>query len=135
MNLTFRVIISLVFISCNDPSEEGAIPSDYIECDYINEKVINYDLFEDYFSLTLNYGYTPDFARDSIMNDYYFLKFKNDELNGIYVIIDANTRFKTNKVIPLDEVSKSEYPFSVNLLNEGACIFLDQIKTENCECI
>ena len=41
MNLTFRVIISLVFISCNDASEEGAIPSDYIECDYINEKVIS----------------------------------------------------------------------------------------------
>ena len=69
------------------------------------------------------------------MNDYHFLKFKNDELNGIYVIIDANTRYKTNKVIPLDEVSKSEYPFSVNLLNEGTCIFLDQIKTEKCECI
>ena len=69
------------------------------------------------------------------MNDYHFLKFKNDKLNGIYVIIDANTRYKTNKVIPLDEVSKSEYPFSVNLLNEGACIFLDQIETEKCECI
>ena len=135
MNLTFRAFIFLVFISCSDASEEGAISSDYIECDYINEKVINYDLFEDYFSLTLNYGYTPDLARDSIMNDYHFLKFKNDELNGIYVIIDANTRYKTNKVIPLDEVSKSEYPFSVNLLNEGACIFLDQIKTEKCECI
>ena len=135
MNLIFRAFISLIFISCSDASEEGAILSDYIECDYINEKVINYDLFEDYFSLTLNYGYTPDFARDSIMNDYHFLKFKNDELNGIYVIIDANTRYKTNKVIPLDEVSKSEYPFSVNLLNEGTCIFLDQIKTEKCECI
>ena len=135
MNLTFKAFVLLVFISCNDNSEEGAVPSYYTECDYINEKVINYDLFEDYFSLTLNYGYTPDFARDSIMNDYYFLKFKNDKLNGIYVIIDANTRYKTNKVIPLDEVSKSEYPFSVNLLNEGACIFLDQIKTEQCECI
>ena len=135
MNSKFKAFISLIFISCNYASEEGAIPSDYIECDYMNEKVINYDLFEDYFSLTLNYGYTPDFARDSIMNDYHFLKFKNDELNGIYVIIDANTRYKTNKVIPLDEVSKSEYPFSVNLLNEGACIFLDQIETEKCECI
>ena len=135
MNLTFKAFVVLVFISCIDTSEEGAIPSNYIDCDYINEKVVNYDLFEDYFSLTLNYGYTPDFARDSIMNDYYFLKFKNDNLNGIYVIIDANTRYKTNKVIPLDEVSKSEYPFSVNLMNEGACIFLDQIKTERCECI
>ncbi len=135
MNLTFKAFVVLVFISCIDTSEEGAIPSNYIDCDYINEKVVNYDLFEDYFSLTLNYGYTPDFARDSIMNDYYFLKFKNDNLNGIYVIIDANTRYKTNKVIPLDEVSKSEYPFSVNLMNEGACIFLDQIKTEKCECI
>ena len=95
----------------------------------------NYDLFEGYFSLTLNHGYTPDIARDSIMNDYHFLKFKNEKLNGIYVIIDANTRYKTNKIIPLDDVSKREYPFSINLLNEGACIFLDQIKTEQCECI
>ena len=85
--------------------------------------------------LTLNHGYTPDIARDSIMNDYHFLKFKNEKLNGIYVIIDANTRYKTNKIIPLDDVSKEEYPFSINLLNEGACIFLDQIKTEQCECI
>ena len=136
MNLIFRAFISLIFISCSDASEEGAIPSDYIECDYINEKVINYDLFEDYFSLTLNYGYTPDFARDSIMNDYHFLKFKNDELNGIYVIIDANTRYKTNKVIPLDEVSKKiisilEEYVKPAVASDGGNILFESYKKED----
>ena len=92
MNLTFKALVLLVFISCIDTSEEGAIPSNYIDCDYINEKVVNYDLFEDYFSLTLNYGYTPDFARDSIMNDYYFLKFKNDNLNGCLLYTSPSPR-------------------------------------------
>ena len=121
--------------SCDEINEDGAVPSDFSDCEYIEETVSNYDLFEGYFSLTLTHGYTPDIARDSIMNDYHFLKFKNEKLNGTYVIIDANTRYKTNKIIPLDDVSKREYPFSINLLNEGACIFLDQIKTEQCECI
>ena len=121
--------------SCDEINEDGAVPSDFSDCEYIEETISNYDLFEGYFSLTLNHGYTPDIARDSIMNDYHFLKFKNEKLNGTYVILDANTRYKTNKIIPLDDVSKREYPFSINLLNEGACIFLDQIKTEQCECI
>ena len=134
-----RYYLGLFFLftitSCDEINEDGAVPSDFSDCEYIEETISNYDLFEGYFSLTLNHGYTPDIARDSIMNDYHFLKFKNEKLNGIYVIIDANTRYKTNKIIPLDDVSKREYPFSINLLNEGACIFLDQIKTEQCECI
>ena len=128
-------LLSLFLIlSCDDINEDGAITTDFSDCGYIDETVLNYDLFEGYFSLTLNHGYTPDIARDSIMNDYHFLKFKNEKLKGIYVIIDANTRYKTNKILPLDDISKKEYPFSINLLNEGACIFLDQIKTEQCEC-
>ena len=134
-----RYCLGLFFLftvtSCDEINEDGAVPSDFSDCEYIEETVSNYDLFEGYFSLTLNHGYTPDIARDSIMNDYHFLKFKNEKLNGTYVIIDANTRYKTNKIFPLDDVSKREYPFSINLLNEGACIFLDQIKTEHCECI
>ena len=134
-----RYCLGLFFLftitSCDEISEDGAVPSDFSDCEYIEETISNYDLFEGYFSLTLNHGYTPDIARDSIMNDYHFLKFKNEKLNGTYVIIDANTRYKTNKIITLDDVSKREYPFSINLLNEGACIFLDQIKTEQCECI
>ena len=134
-----RYCLGLFFLftvtSCDEINEDGAVPSNFSDCEYIEETISNYDLFEGYFSLTLNHGYTPDIARDSIMNDYHFLKFKNEKLNGIYVIIDANTRYKTNKIIPLDDVSKKEYPFSINLLSEGACIFLDQIKTEQCECI
>ena len=135
MRIFLSFFLFFLIFSCNEINEDGAIPSDFSDCEYIEETVSNYDLFEGYFSLTLNHGYTPDIARDSTMNDYHFLKFKNEKLNGIYVIIDANTRYKTNKIIPLDDVSKREYPFSINLLNEGACIFLDQIKTEQCECI
>tara|TARA_Y100000992_G_scaffold265663_1_gene203147 strand:+ start:624 stop:1034 length:411 start_codon:yes stop_codon:yes gene_type:complete len=136
MNLSLRFILLSSFFACEEINESGAIQSDFRECDYINEKVKNYDMFQDYVSITLNHGYTPDIdKRDSIMNDYHFLKFKNSNLNGIYVIVDANTRYRTNKVIPFDELSKKEYPFTLDLVNEGACIFLDQIKTEQCECI
>ena len=134
MNLKFLALLIIVFFSCEEINEEGAIASNTSDCDFIHEKVFDYDLFDEYFSLTLNYGYIPDIGRDSIMNDYYFLKFKTDSLNGIYMIVDANTRYKLNKVIPYDEVSKKEYPFSINIFNEGACIFLDQIKTEQCVC-
>ena len=136
MNLSVRYVFLLCIFACDEINESGAIPSDFSDCDYINEKVKNYDMFQDYVTITLDHGYTPDIdKRDSLMNDYHFLKFKNTDLNGIYVIIDANTRYRTNKVIPFDEISKKEYPFSQNLINEGACIFLDQIKTEQCECI
>jgi len=120
--------------SCDEISEDGAVPSDYTDCYFINESISNYDLFEDYFTLTLNHGYTPEITKDSLMNDYFFLKFKSESLNGIYVIIDANSRFNINKVIPYDETSKDEYPFSVNLKNKGACVFLDQIRSEQCDC-
>ena len=135
MKNCLSLLFLFLILSCDDINEDGAITTDFSDCGYIDETVLNYDLFEGYFSLTLNHGYTPDIARDSIMNDYHFLKFKNEKLKGIYVIIDANTRYKTNKILPLDDISKKEYPFSINLLNEGACIFLDQIKTEQCECI
>jgi len=135
MKNCLTLLFLFLILSCDDINEDGAITTDFSDCGYIDETVLNYDLFEGYFSLTLNHGYTPDIARDSIMNDYHFLKFKNEKLEGIYVIIDANTRYKTNKILPLDDISKKEYPFSINLLNEGACIFLDQIKTEQCECI
>ena len=134
MKNCLTLLFLFLILSCDDINEDGAITTDFSDCGYIDETVLNYDLFEGYFSLTLNHGYTPDIARDSIMNDYHFLKFKNEKLKGIYVIIDANTRYKTNKILPLDDISKKEYPFSINLLNEGACIFLDQIKTEQCEC-
>tara|TARA_B100000941_G_scaffold132302_1_gene93521 strand:- start:239 stop:646 length:408 start_codon:yes stop_codon:yes gene_type:complete len=134
MKNCLSLLFLFLILSCDDINEDGAITTDFSDCGYIDETVLNYDLFEGYFSLTLNHGYTPDIARDSIMNDYHFLKFKNEKLKGIYVIIDANTRYKTNKILPLDDISKKEYPFSINLLNEGACIFLDQIKTEQCEC-
>ena len=123
----------LIF-SCDEINDDGAIPSDFTDCYFINENISNYDLFEDYFTLTLNHGYTPEITKDSLMNDYFFLKFKSESLNGIYVIIDANSRFNINKVIPYDETSKDEYPFSVNLKNEGACVFLDQIRSERCYC-
>ena len=134
MKNCLTLLFLFLILSCDDINDDGAITTDFSDCGYIDETVLNYDLFEGYFSLTLNHGYTPDIARDSIMNDYHFLKFKNEKLKGIYVIIDANTRYKTNKILPLDDISKKEYPFSINLLNEGACIFLDQIKTEQCEC-
>ena len=134
MKYYLKLFLLFTFSSCDKINEDGAISSNFSDCDYIDETISDYDLFEGYFNLTLNHGYTPDVARDSIMNDYHFLKFKNETLKGIYVIIDANTRYKTNRILPLDDISKKEYPFSINLLNEGACIFLDQTKTEQCDC-
>jgi len=134
MRIFLSFFLFFLIFSCNEINEDGAIPSDYTDCYFINENISNYDLFEDYFTLTLNHGYTPEITKDSLMNDYFFLKFKSESLNGIYVIIDANSRFNINKVIPYDETSKDEYPFSVNLKNEGACVFLDQIRSEQCDC-
>ena len=134
MRIFLSFFLFFLIFSCNEINEDGAIPSDYTDCYFINESISNYDLFEDYFTLTLNHGYTPEITKDSLMNDYFFLKFKSESLNGIYVIIDANSRFNINKVIPYDETSKDEYPFSVNLKNEGACVFLDQIRSERCDC-
>ena len=134
MRIFLSFFLFFLIFSCNEINEDGAIPSDYTDCYFINESISNYDLFEDYFTLTLNHGYTPEITKDSLMNDYFFLKFKSESLNGIYVIIDANSRFNINKVIPYDETSKDEYPFSVNLKNEGACVFLDQIRSEQCDC-
>ena len=134
MRIFLSFFLFFLIFSCNEINEDGAIPSDYTDCYFINESISNYDLFEDYFTLTLNHGYTPEITKDSLMNDYFFLKFKSESLNGIYVIIDANSRFNINKVIPYDETSKDEYPFSVNLKNVGACVFLDQIRSERCYC-
>ena len=51
-----------------------------------------------------------------------------------YLIKDANVRYKINKIEPYDSISKKEYPFSYNLVNEKACVFLDFLKSEDCNC-
>ena len=46
----------------------------------------------------------------------------------------SNVRYKINKIEPYDSISKREYPFSYNLVNEKACVFLDFLKSEDCNC-
>ncbi|PDH41861.1 MAG: hypothetical protein CND83_03075 [Rhodothermaeota bacterium MED-G19] len=107
----------------------------YENCDFIEENIHEIDLFEGFFTLKLDYAYVPDIdLRDSLMNDYHYIKFNNKNLNGTYVIKDANVRYKVNKIEPYDSISKKEYPFSYNLVNEKACVFLDLLKSQACDC-
>ena len=125
----------MFIISCSTIEEDLIETTYYNDCFYELDQVNEIDLFEGYMTLKLDYAYVPDFNfRDSLLNDYYFLKFSSNNLNGIYVITDAVVRFKLNKVQPYDSISEKEYPFSENLLGENVCVFLDLVKAERCDC-
>ncbi|MFL3001781.1 MAG: hypothetical protein ACJZ0Y_06425 [Cytophagales bacterium] len=125
----------LSFLACNKLIEEDNMLLNYENCDFIEENIHEIDLFEGFFTLKLDYAYVPDIdLRDSLMNDYHYIKFNNENLNGTYVIKDANVRYKVNKIEPYDSISKKEYPFSYNLVNEKACVFLDLLKSQACDC-
>ncbi len=125
----------LSFLACNKLIEEDNMLLNYENCDFIEENIHEIDLFEGFFTLKLDYAYVPDIdLRDSLMNDYHYIKFNNKNLNGTYVIKDANVRYKVNKIEPYDSISKKEYPFSYNLVNEKACVFLDLLKSQACDC-
>ena len=125
----------LSFLACNKLIEEDNMLLNYENCDFIEENIHEIDLFEGFFTLKLDYAYVPDIdLRDSLMNDYHYIKFNNKNLNGTYVIKDANVRYKVNKIEPYDRISKKEYPFSYNLVNEKACVFLDLLKSQACDC-
>ena len=125
MKLT-QFIFLLFLLACNKLIEEDYISLNYENCDFIEENIHEIDLFEGFFTLKLDYAYVPDIdLRDSLMNDYHYIKFNNKNLKGTYVIKDANVRYKLNKIEPYDSISKKEYPFSYNLVNEKACVFLD----------
>jgi hypothetical protein len=126
----------IILLSCANYEYVGDPTTyEYDDCDYSDDKIIEYDLFQDFFILTLSYGYAPDIsAFDSLLNDYYFLKFKNSDINGIYKISDADEKNNLNKVLPYNEISNKEYPFTMDLKNEEICIFLDLLKIEKCDC-
>ena len=112
-----------------------AVLISYENCDFIEENIYEIDLFEGFFTIKLDYAYLPDIdLKDSLMNDYHYIKFNNKNLDGTYIIKDANVRYKINKIEPYDSISKREYPFSYNLVNEKACVFLDFLKSEDCNC-
>jgi len=48
--------------------------------------------------------------------------------------IDANVRYKLNKIVPYDNISKKEYPFIISLYNKEVCVFLDLQNAESCKC-
>ena len=131
LSISFFILLSCVnYEYVGDPTTY-----EYDDCDYSDDKIIEYELFQDFFILTLSYGYAPDIsAFDSLLNDYYFLKFKNSDINGIYKISDADEKNNLNKVIPYNEISNKEYPFTMDLKNEEICIFLDLLKIEKCDC-
>ena len=123
------------YLSCDSVSEEDSLILDYENCDFIEENIYEIDLFEGFFTIKLDYAYLPDIdLKDSLMNDYHYIKFNNQNLDGTYIIKDANVRYKINKIEPYDSISKREYPFSYNLVNEKACVFLDFLKSEDCNC-
>jgi len=130
------IFYSLLYISC-DENELIKPPStyEYDNCNFIADKIFDYDLFQDYFILKLNFSYKPDIVHsDSLMNDYYYLKIKNKYINGTYRITDANVRYKLNKIVPYDDISKKEYPFIISLYNKEVCVVLDLQNAESCKC-
>tara|TARA_B110000263_G_C15223240_1_gene470978 strand:+ start:523 stop:939 length:417 start_codon:yes stop_codon:yes gene_type:complete len=133
------IVLSIFFVilfSCETYEYVGDPTTyEYDSCEYSEDEIIEYELFQNYFILTLTYGYAPDIsAFDSLLNDYYFLKFKNLDINGIYKISDADEKNNLNKVLPHNNISKKEYPFTMDLKNEEICIFLDLLKIEKCDC-
>lgn len=131
-----RYLSLLFFLSCVDIEDDPVIFTDYYEdCFFKSEKIHNIDLFQNYFTITLDNAFVPDFNfTDSILTDYYYFKFSNDSLNGTYVIVDANRRYKINTVQPYDSIALSEYPFSHNPTGENSCVYLDILRTEKCDC-
>ncbi len=125
----------ILLISCSNESDEILEIGIYDDCDFIDDKIYEIDLFEGYLTLKLNNAYVPDFNfTDSLLNDYYYLKFSNDSIYGTYVITDANVRYKINRIQPYDSISKNEYPFNFNIIGEKVCVYLDFLKSENCDC-
>ena len=125
----------ILLISCNNESDEILEIGIYDDCDFIVDEIYEIDLFEGYLTLKLNNAYVPDFNfTDSLLNDYYYLKFSNDSIDGTYVITDANVRYKINRIQPYDSISINEYPFNFNVIGEKVCVYLDFLKTENCDC-
>ncbi len=130
-----RYLFFYILISCSEVSEDISEILYYDNCDYIEDKIYEIDLFEGYLTLKLNNAYVPDFNfTDSLLNDYYYIKFSNDSINGTYVITDANVRYKINRIQPYDSASVYEYPFSYNIVGEEVCVYLDFLKSEDCDC-
>ena len=136
MRIIISIIVLIINISCSlEDSLENTKSEKFINCNFIEEKINYFDLYEGFLTLTLNHAYVPDFNQyDSLNNDYFYLKFQNEEIKGTYVITDANVRYKVNKVEPYDSISKNEYPFSVDITNNGACVYLDLLQSEGCDC-
>ena len=125
----------ILLISCNNENDEILEIKIYDDCDFIDDEIYEIDLFEGYLTLKLNNAYVPDFNfTDSLLNDYYYLKFSNDSIDGTYVITDANVRYKINRIQPYDSISINEYPFNFNVIGEKVCVYLDFLKSEKCDC-
>lgn len=125
----------ILLISCSNESDEILEIGIYDDCDFIDDEIYQIDLFEGYLTLKLNNAYVPDFNfTDSLLNDYYYLKFSNDSIDGTYVITDVNVRYKINRIQPYDSISIYEYPFNFNVIGEKVCVYLDFLKSENCDC-
>lgn len=133
--MKIKYLLLFILVSCAEVNDEISDIVIIESCDFISDEIYEIDLFEGYLTLKLNNAYVPDFNfNDSLLNDYYYLKFSNDSIRGTYVITDANVRYRINRIQPYDTLSKSEYPFFLNVTNEKVCIYLDYLKSENCNC-
>ena len=85
-----------------------------------------------WFTKMIKWGSHSDYTHTAmVLKDPTFI---HPSLKGTYVITDAVVRYKLNKVQPYDSLSFKEYPFSYDLIGEKVCVYLDLLKTENCDC-
>ena len=76
------LFLIILFISCINETDEIIEVGIYDDCDFIDDEIYEIDLFEGYLTLKLNNAYVPDFNfTDSLLNDYYYLKFSFCSLN------------------------------------------------------
>ena len=78
------IFYSLLSISCHkNELIKDPTTYEYDNCSFIADEIFDYDLFQNYFILKLNFSYMPDIVHsDTLMNDYYYLKIRNKNING-----------------------------------------------------
>ena len=94
MRIINAIIVLTINISCSlENSLENIKPDKFTNCNFIEEKINYFDLYEGFLTLTLNHAYVPDFNQyDSLNNDYFYLKYYYEEINGTYEIKEDKVR-------------------------------------------
>ena len=80
MRIINAIIVLTINISCSlENSLENIKPENFTNCNFIEEKINYFDLYEGFLTLTLNHAYVPDFNQyDSLNNDYFYFQLKEN---------------------------------------------------------